>query len=152
MLKRFLFSLCILPMFLFVNLATPVFADDLSEGLQLYRAKKYQEAIPLLERAANDGHEKAIEALDQIYAKQPKVPETAVTPLNKKEASADKSASNTANDNSSATSDSDENAKSNFRRKVIAIAIAIGIIAAWFIHRKILKKRKAQQQNQKPPM
>ena len=43
-------------------------ADDLSHGLELYQAKKYREAIPYLEKAAKEGQEEAIKALDTIYA------------------------------------------------------------------------------------
>lgn len=151
MLKRFLFSICILPVFLCANAFVPALADNLSEGLELYRAKKYQEAIPLLERAANEGHEKAIEALDQIYAQNPKLSATSVKPLNNKEKAPETSISSTGKDNTAATAESSEESKSNFRRKVIAIAIAIGLVAAWFIHRKFLRKRKAQQ-DKKPLM
>lgn len=152
MLKRFLFFFGILTMLLSANVVTPAFADDLSEGLQLYRAKKYQEAIPFLERAANDGHEKAIEALDQIYAKHAKASGLPAKSQNKKDTVSDNTVPNAINDNSSATADSEEKAKSNFLRKVIAIAIAVGLIAGWIIHRKFLRKRKTQQQDKKTPM
>ena len=150
MLKRFFFSICLLPVFLCANVYVPAFADNLSEGLELYHAKKYKEAIPLLERAANEGHEKAIEALDQIYAQNPKLSATSVNPIAKKDKGSDASASTADKDNTA--SESNEEAKSNFRRKVIAIAIAIGLVAAWFIHRKILRKRKAQAQDKKSLM
>ena len=115
-------------------------ADDLSEGLELYRAKKYQEAIPYLERAANDGHEKAIETLDQIYKNEPKLPKSQDNDKNHQ--NSDK-ASNESTDRSIEVSNTidDTHAKNNFQRKIIAIAIAIGIIAAWFIHRRILRKK-----------
>ena len=64
------FILCLLFSITFIAIS-PVqmaHADDLSQGMQLYRAKKYREAVPYLEKAAKEGHEEALKALDEIYA------------------------------------------------------------------------------------
>ena len=66
------FILCLLFSITFIAIS-PVqmaHADDLSQGMQLYRAKKYREAVPYLEKAAKEGHDEALKALDEIYADQ----------------------------------------------------------------------------------
>lgn len=53
----------------------PARADNLSQGMELYQQKKFKEATPYLEKAAQEGHEEAIAALDVIYtAETPAVP------------------------------------------------------------------------------
>ena len=61
-----------------VSIAAPVDtarADNLSKGMELYQQKIFREATPYLEKAAQEGHEQAIAALDVIYAAEtPAVP------------------------------------------------------------------------------
>ena len=64
----FFFALFLL---LAIAVAAPVNfarADNLSQGMELYQQKKFREATPYLEKAAQEGHEEAIAALDVIYA------------------------------------------------------------------------------------
>ncbi len=162
MLKRFFLSFCLIPLLLVSGVCTPASADDLSEGLELYHAKKYKEAIPYLERAANDGHEKAIEALDQIYESQNKGQVNGMKPADKavpgNEAAKTgqqqmKQEANAKVDDSKDTADETakkESSKGSFWRKVIAIFFALGIAVIWFIHRTILRRRREQSQEQNP--
>ena len=64
------FILCLLFSITFIAISPfpAAHADDLSQGMQLYQAKKYREAVPYLEKAAKEGHEEALKALDEIYA------------------------------------------------------------------------------------
>ncbi len=153
MFKRFFFTLCLIPLLWASGFSASVFADDLSKGLELYHARKYQEAIPYLERAANDGHEKAIEALDQIYEKENKVSANGMKPVDKAvpdNVAAKDQANNKADANQDTTAseaEKKENAKGSFWRKVIAIFFALGIAIIWFIHRTILRRKREQRQN-----
>ena len=64
----FFFALFLL---LAIAVAAPVNfarADNLSQGMELYQHNKFREATPYLEKAAQEGHEEAIAALDVIYA------------------------------------------------------------------------------------
>lgn len=163
MLKRF-FALFFAITFSFISgMVSPAFADDLSQGLELYHAKKYKEAIPYLERAANDGHEKAIEALDQIYGSQEKGQANNLKPASDKanpDSKAAKDGKNqvkqenaNAGENKDATvpdAEKKEDSKSSFWRKVIAIFFAIGIVIIWFIHHTILRRKREQLKNKNP--
>ncbi len=162
MFRRFFLSLCLVPLLLASGIPAPASADDLSEGLELYRAKKYKEAVPYLERAANDGHEKAIEALDQIYESQNKGQVKGMNFADKAAAGSDaakagqdqmKAEADTKADDSRDTAEQPEkkeNAKSSFWSKVIAIFFALGIAVIWFIHRTILRRKREQSQDQNP--
>ncbi|MGN0919022.1 MAG: hypothetical protein ACI4NO_07765 [Oxalobacter sp.] len=162
MLKRLFALFFAIHFFLIPGMISPAFADDLSQGLELYHAKKYKEAIPYLERAANDGHEKAIEALDQIYGSQEKGQTNKVTTVSDKtnpdgEATKDRK-NQIQQENANADEGKDatapdtekENSKSNFWRKVIAIFFAIGIAFIWFIHHTILRRKREQSKNKNP--
>lgn len=162
MFRRFFLSLCLVPLLFASGIPVPASADDLSEGLELYRAKKYKEAVPYLERAANDGHEKAIEALDQIYESQNKGQVKGMNLADK--ATPGNDAAKTGQDQMKVEADAKtddskdaanqtekkENAKSSFWRKVIAIFFAIGIAVIWFIHRTLLRRKREQAQEQNP--
>ncbi len=163
MFKRFFLSLYLIPLLLVPGVTVPASADDLSQGLELYQAKKYKEAIPYLERAANDGHEKAIEALDQIYESQnkglanrlksaDKAKSENETAKNAQLQAKDKADAKTDGDYNATTSDAEqkENSKGSFWRKVIAIFLALGIAIIWIIHRTILRRKRTQNQEQNP--
>lgn len=143
MLKRFLISLCLIPALLCTGIHA--MADDLSQGLELYRAKKYKEAIPYLERAANDGHEKAIEALDEIYEKENKTPVGSATA---DKFAADKAADQADDKDAAPVPEASEDSKRSFWRKVFAIIMALGIVGIWMIHRTILKRKREESQKQ----
>ena len=147
MLKRFLISLCLIPALLVTSV--PAMADDLSQGLELYRAKKYKEAIPYLERAANDGHEKAIEALNEIYEKENKTPAgSPAEKLTADKAQATPEASPADAKDAPAVPESTEDAKRSFWRKVFAFIMALGIVGIWIVHRTILKRKREESQKQ----
>ncbi len=162
MFKRLFLSLCLIPFLLVSGFPASAFADDLSEGLELYRAKKYKEAIPYLERAANNGHEKAIEALDQIYEKENKTSANGMKPADK--ASADGEAAKDGqgkskdqidaktNDGKDTVSvpENSGNSKASFWRKVFAIFLALGLVIIWLIHRTILRRKRDQNKEQNP--
>ena len=157
MFKRLFLSFCLIPFLLVSGISVPASADDLSEGLELYRAKKYKEAVPYLERAANDGHEKAIEALDQIYENQNKGQPNSMKLADNATAKAGqdqmKEETNPKADDGKDTvaeTEKKESAKGSFWRKVIAIFFALGIAIIWFIHRTILRRKREQSQEQNP--
>lgn len=64
----FFFALFLLLAIAVAAPVNPARADNLSQGLELYQQKKFREATPYLEKAAQEGHEEAIAALDVIYA------------------------------------------------------------------------------------
>lgn len=64
----FFFALLLLLAIAVAAPVNPARADNLSQGLELYQQKKFREATPYLEKAAQEGHEEAIAALDVIYA------------------------------------------------------------------------------------
>lgn len=64
----FFFALFLLLAIAVAAPVNPARADNLSQGMELYQQKKFREATPYLEKAAQEGHEEAIAALDVIYA------------------------------------------------------------------------------------
>lgn len=56
----FFFALFLLLAIAVAAPVNPARADNLSQGLELYQQKKFREATPYLEKAAQEGHEEAI--------------------------------------------------------------------------------------------
>ncbi len=152
------FILCLLFSITFIAIS-PVqmaHADDLSQGMQLYRAKKYREAVPYLEKAAKEGHDEALKALDEIYADQ--TPAVDMTD-SKAPATEGKAAGKTAGDDKPADTragaekvpapmyekatvaeDPKEVADRAFMRKVLFLSTAVIIVLIWVVQYFLLRK------------
>ncbi len=154
--KKFLpFLLCILFSLTFA-IVTPVHlahADNLSQGMELYTAKKYTDAIPYLEKAASEGHEEAIRALDHIYADQ-----TPAVSMTDKGVPADAKASTTPAaagnpeagekearpapfyEKATVAEDPKEAEDRAFLRKLIFLGTAFLIVLMWIVQYFLLRK------------
>lgn len=133
----------------------PAHADNLSQGLELYQQKKFKEATPWLEKAAQEGHEEAIQALDVIYAaEEPAVPANDKAAAKGKTANmadktgADKATSPQAEEPEGKTQferaavaeDKKEVEDRAFMRKIIFGGTAIIIIVLWIIQYMLMKR------------
>ncbi len=152
------FILCLLFSITFIAISpVPVaHADDLSQGMQLYQAKKYREAIPYLEKAAKEGHEEALKALDEIYADEtPAVGMTDKTPQTEgknagKAADGAKPAGAEAAgtekvpapryEKATVAEDPKEAADRAFIRKVLFLSTAVIIVLIWVVQYFLLRK------------
>lgn len=146
-----------------ITAARPVRADDLSQGLQLYRAGKPRQAIPLLEKAAKEGHEEAIRALDRIYTDEtPAVNMTDEKPP-ARETTATKTGKTAGNGNRAETApapvyekatvaeDPKEAADRAFMRKLLLAGIAVVVILACAIQYTLLRRMRNRQYRREPP-
>lgn len=130
-------------------------ADNLSEGMELYQQKKYKEATPYLEKAAQEGQEEAIAALDVIYAADtPAVPENDKAPAKGKKAAVTKKAATTTRDvapadepeaktqydRATVTEDPKETDNRAFMRKMMFLGTAIIIFILWIVQYMLMKK------------
>ena len=155
------FILCLLFSITFIAISpVPVaHADDLSQGMQLYQAKKYREAVPYLEKAAKEGHEEALKALDEIYADE--TPAVDMTDKADKTAKAGgKTAAKTADgakpvdaatagaekvpapmyEKATVAEDPKEAADRAFMRKVLFLSTAVIIVLIWVVQYFLLRK------------
>lgn len=151
------FILCLLFSITFIAIS-PVpaaHADDLSQGMQLYQAKKYREAVPYLEKAAKEGHEEALKALDEIYADE--TPAVDMTD-NKAPKAGGKTAGKAAEgdkpadaagaekvpapmyEKATVAEDPKEVADRAFMRKVLFLSTAVIIVLIWVIQYFLLRK------------
>lgn len=137
-------------------------ADNLSQGMELYQQKKFREATPYLEKAATEGHEEAIKALDEIYAA-----ETPVAPATDKAAAKGKTADT--KDRASAapaekaaipqaeeatgkaeyeratvTEDKEAAQDRSFMRKVFFLGTAALVLLLWVVQYFLLRKLRNQ--------
>ncbi len=152
-----LFSLTIALLTLF----HPVHADDLSQGMELYQAKKYREAVPLLEKAAREGHEEAIRALDRIYAdKAPAIDMTDDKPPISEKMSVDTGEPATAStemkpapmyEKATVSEDPKEAADRAFMRKVLFLGTAIIIVLIWVIQYFLLRRLRNRNYRRETP-
>ncbi len=136
----------------------PALADNLSQGMELYQQKKFKEATPYLEKAAQEGHEEAIAALDVIYAADtPAVPagdeaatkgKTGKTADVAKKTEADKAAivqaeetaGKTQFERATVTEDAKEAENRAFMRKMLFIGTAIIIVLLWIVQYMFMKR------------
>ena len=155
------FILCLLFSITFIAISPfpAAHADDLSQGMQLYQAKKYREAVPYLEKAAKEGHEEALKALDEIYADE--TPAVDMTDKADKTAKAGgKTAAKTADaakpadaatagaekvpapmyEKATVAEDPKEAADRAFMRKVLFLSTAVIIVLIWVIQYFLLRK------------
>lgn len=154
----FFFALFLL---LAIAIATPVNparADNLSQGLELYQQKKFREATPYLEKAAQEGHEEAIAALDVIYAAEvPAVPagdkaagkaKPGKTADVKEAAKAEETAKPQAEETegkpqferATVTEDPEEAANRAFMRKMLFFGTAVIIVLLWIVQYLLMKR------------
>lgn len=131
------------------SMVRPVHADTLSQGMQLYQAKKYSEAIPLLEKAAKEGNEEAIRALDKIY-----VEEKPAVAMNDKAVGPKPAQANTENaanaktgaqpaptyERATVTVDPKETEDRAFLRKVLFLGTAVIIVLIWAVQYYLLRR------------
>lgn len=148
-------------LFLAIAIVAPVNmarADNLSQGMELYQQKKFREATPYLEKAAQEGHEEAIAALDVIYAADtPAVPVDDKTAVNGKtgktadeadEANAGKPAipqaeeatGKTQFERATVTEDAKDAENRSFMRKMLFLGTAIIIILLWIVQYMFMKR------------
>lgn len=136
----------------------PALADNLSQGMELYQQKKFKEATPYLEKAAQEGHEEAIAALDVIYAADtPAVPADVKVPIkgktgkatevtDKTEADkaaivqAEETAGKTQFERATVTEDAKEAENRAFMRKMLFIGTAIIIVLLWIVQYMFMKR------------
>jgi hypothetical protein len=138
-----------------ITAARPIRADDLSQGLQLYRAGKPRQAIPLLEKAAQEGHEEAIQALDRIYASEPPAVNMTDEKTLSHETTAAKTGKTARNGNLAETApvyekatvaeDPKETADRDFMRKLLLAGIAVVVILACAIQYTLLRRMRNRQ-------
>lgn len=155
----FLFSLTVAA----ITATHPVHATDLSEGLKLYQDGKQHEAIPLLEKAAKEGHEEAIRALDRIYAgKTPAIDMTDDTlPVHKNPAA---TAESPTEDNrlakavpvpryekATVAEDPKEVADRAFMRKMLLSGLVVIIVLAGIIQYFLLRRMRNRQYRRETP-
>ena len=142
-------------------------ADDLSQGLELYQAKKYREAIPYLEKAAKEGQEEAIKALDTIYAdKTPAVVMTdrdvsanarntatqAIPAVEGGKAAGEKAAQPApVYEQATVAEDPKEAEDRAFLRKVMFLGTAVLILLMWVVQYFLLRKLRNQNFRPKTP-
>ncbi len=155
------FLLCVL-FSITIALFHPVHANELSKGLELYQAKKYREAIPLLEKAAKDGHEEAILALDQIYANE----KPAVNMTDNQEPTSESVTAKKMTDidskkgaqavpmyeKATVTEDPKEAAENASMRKELLIGIAFFIVLIGIIHYFLLRRIRNQNYRRETPL
>ena len=146
-----------------ITAARPVRADDLSQGLQLYRAGKPRQAIPLLEKAAKEGHEEAIRALDRIYADEPPAVNMTDEKPPARETMAAKTGKPAGNGNraeaapapvyekATVAEDPKEAADRAFMRKLLLAGIAVVVILACAIQYTLLRRMRNRQYRREPP-
>ena len=151
------FILCLLFSITFIAIGpVPVaHADDLSQGMQLYQAKKYREAVPYLEKAAKEGHEEALKALDEIYADETPAVDMTDNKATKAEgktagkaAEGDKPADAAGAEKvpapmyekATVAEDPKEVADRAFMRKVLFLSTAVIIVLIWVIQYFLLRK------------
>ena len=151
------FILCLLfsVTFIAISPVPSAHADDLSQGMRLYQAKKYREAVPYLEKAAKEGHEEALKALDEIYADETpavdmtdsKAPQAEGTAAGKtadgakpgETASTDKVPA-PMYEKATVAEDPKETADRAFMRKVLFLSTAVIIVLIWVIQYFLLRK------------
>lgn len=163
----FLFCLLLSLTFAIIAPVHLAHADDLSRGLELYQAKKYQDAIPYLEKAAREGHEEAIRALDTLYAdKTPAVAMTdrdasangkntatpAAPPLAGNRTGSEKEAQPApAYEKATVAEDPKEAEDRAFLRKVMFLGTAVLILVMWIVQYFLLRKLRNQNFRKEPP-
>ena len=152
------FLICLLLSFAVAIIAPVhlVHADDLTEGMTLYRAQKYREAVPYLEKAAKEGHEEAISALDKIYEND--TPAVAVTdkstaPAGRQSKITDKNSATGINvpeqpapqyEKATVSKDPEEAANRAFMRKVMFLGTAGLIVVIWIVQYFLLRRLRNQ--------
>lgn len=141
-------------------------ADDLSQGMELYQAKKYKDAIPYLEKAAKEGHEEAIRALDRIYADE--IPAVDMTGKDETGNASSRTASGTdtagdkvpagkeaqpapVHDKATVAEDPKEAADRAFLRKVMFLGTAALVILLWIVQYFLLRKLRNQNFRKETP-
>lgn len=126
------------------SMVRPVHADTLSQGMQLYQAKKYSEAIPLLEKAAKEGNEDALRALDKIYAEEKPAAVTMddKSSVVKEEPAKRKDEAQPAPvyEKATVTVDPKETEDRSFLRKVLFLGTAVIIVLIWVIQYYLLRR------------
>lgn len=133
----------------------PARADNLSQGMELYQQKKFREATPYLEKAAQEGHEEAIAALDVIYAADaPAVPASDKATAKGKTANvkekaqtagaatpqAEEPEGKTQFERAAVTEDKEEAEDRSFMRKVFFLGTAGLILILWVIQYYLFRK------------
>lgn len=163
----FLFCLLLSLTFAIVAPVHLAHADDLSQGLELYQAKKYRDAIPYLEKAAREGQEEAIRALDAIYAdKTPAVamsekdasaksknaaPQAAPALAGNKTGSEKEAQSAPAYEKATVAEDPKKAEDRAFLRKVMFLGTAALILVMWIVQYFLLRKLRNQNFRKETP-
>lgn len=131
-------------------------SDNFTQGMALFKAKKYQEAAPLLEKAANEGHEEAMEALDKIYENEKTIDDTK---LQKKQKVAVEETEEAKEERErqalmkkynaqklQLAEDPKEVEERDFKRKVYFLGTAVILIFIWIAQKLIMRKMKNAHQ------
>lgn len=143
-----------------VTIACPINnarADNLSQGMELYQQKKFKEAAPYLEKAAQEGHEEAIAALDVIYAAdKPAVPASDKATAKGKTADvkdktaetavpqAEETTGKTEFERATVTEDKKDAEDRSFTRKVFFLGTAGLVLLLWVVQYFMFRKLRNQ--------
>ena len=122
----------------------PARADNLSQGMELYQQKKFREATPYLEKAAQEGHEEAIAALDVIYAAEvPAVPagdKAAAKAKQTAKPQAEETEGKPQFERAIVSEDPKEAANRAFMRKMLFLGTAVIIVLLWVVQYMFMKR------------
>lgn len=147
----------------------PAHADNLSQGMELYKQKKFREATPYLEKAAQEGHEEAIAALDVIYAADTpaiaaddkpaakgKTGKTADVKGNEKAENAvtpqpEEAAGKPQYERATVTEDKKDAEDRSFMRKVFFLGTAVLVFLLWIVQYFLFRKLRNQHYRKMTP-
>lgn len=164
----FFFALFLLLAIAVAAPVNPARADNLSQGLELYQQKKFREATPYLEKAAQEGHEEAIAALDVIYAADAAVPagdkaaakaQTGKTADIKEKAKAQETAKPQAEEaegkaqfeRATVTEDKQDAEDRSFMRKAFFLGTAVLVFLLWIVQYFLFRKLRNQHYRKMTP-